>query len=151
MIGTLPGACYAGGMTSFLYSKGIRIFDYAKFAEPLRERMRDCAQAVNKAAGIEIEHVNKSHIRKEGLVAQVLAQRGDAPGLVSQPRVPVGTEQKVKGLNFFDPPEQRLLKVLRHGEFNIHGWRHQWPADKFYLLEKWSPIGSSRRQSVALC
>ena len=26
--GTLPGACYAGGMTSFLYAKGIRIFDY---------------------------------------------------------------------------------------------------------------------------
>jgi len=26
--GTLPGACYAGGMTSFLYSRGIRIFDY---------------------------------------------------------------------------------------------------------------------------
>jgi hypothetical protein len=25
--GTLPGACYAGGMTSFLYSRGIRIFD----------------------------------------------------------------------------------------------------------------------------
>ena len=28
-----------------------------------------------------------------------------------------------KGLNFFDPNEQRLLKVLQHGEFNIHGWR----------------------------
>ena len=37
--GTLPGACYAGGMTSFLYSRHIRIFDYPKFAEPLRERI----------------------------------------------------------------------------------------------------------------
>ena len=35
IIGTLPGACYAGGMTSFLFSKGIRIFDYAQFAELL--------------------------------------------------------------------------------------------------------------------
>ena len=26
--GTLPGVCYAQGMTSFLYAKGIRIFDY---------------------------------------------------------------------------------------------------------------------------
>ena len=33
--GTLPGACYAGGMTSFLYSRGIRIFDYARFAEQI--------------------------------------------------------------------------------------------------------------------
>lgn len=75
MIGTLFGACYAGGMSSFLYSKGIRIFDYAKFAEPWRERIRECAQEVGKAAGIEIEHVNKSHIRKEDLVARVSAQR----------------------------------------------------------------------------
>jgi len=80
--GTLPGACYAGGMTSFLHAQGIRIFDYAKFAEPLRERIRERAQDVCAAAGIQIEHVNKSHIRKEELVARVLKVRGDAPGLV---------------------------------------------------------------------
>ena len=33
VIGILPGACYAGGMTSLLYSRGIRIFGYARFAE----------------------------------------------------------------------------------------------------------------------
>ncbi|MEO8410800.1 MAG: hypothetical protein ABI478_09545 [Propionivibrio sp.] len=32
--GTLPGACYAEGMTSFLYAHEIRIFDYPRFAEP---------------------------------------------------------------------------------------------------------------------
>ena len=80
--GTLPGACYAGGMTSFLYSRGIRIFDYPRFAEPLRERIRERAQQVCQAAGVHIEHVNKAHIRKEELVARVLAERGDAPGLV---------------------------------------------------------------------
>jgi hypothetical protein len=80
--GTLPGACYAGGMTSFLFSRGIRIFDYARFAEPLRDRIRQRAQEVCEANGARIEHVNKSHIRKEDLVARVLAQRGDAPGLV---------------------------------------------------------------------
>ncbi len=80
--GTLPGACYAGGMTSFLYSQGIRIFDYAQFAEPLRERIRTRALEVCAAAGLEIAHVNKSHIRKEELVQRVLATRGDAPGLV---------------------------------------------------------------------
>ena len=69
--GTLPGACYAGGMTSFLYAKGIRIFDYPRFAEPLRDRIRERAQQVCEAAGIHIEHVNKSHIRKEDLVARL--------------------------------------------------------------------------------
>jgi len=80
--GTLPGACYAGGMTSFLFNKGIRIFDYAKFAEPLRERIRNCALEVSKCTGLEIEHVNTGHIRKEDLVAKVLQERGDGPGLV---------------------------------------------------------------------
>lgn len=37
--GTLPGACYAGGMTSYLYAHSIRIFDYPRFAEPLRDRI----------------------------------------------------------------------------------------------------------------
>jgi len=80
--GTLPSACYAGGMTSFLYSRGIRIFDYPRFAEPLRDRIRERAQQVCGANGVSIEHVSKSHIRKEDLVARVLATRGDAPGLV---------------------------------------------------------------------
>ncbi len=48
--GTLPGACYANGMTSFLYSRGIRIFDYAKHFEPLRERIR--ARAVKVCASV---------------------------------------------------------------------------------------------------
>ena len=38
--GTMPGACYAQGMTSFLYAKRIRIFDYPRFAEPLRDKIR---------------------------------------------------------------------------------------------------------------
>jgi hypothetical protein len=80
--GTLPGACYAAGMTSFLNAKGIRIFDYARFAEPLREGIRACAQALCAQAGIEIEHIAKSHIRKEAVVAKVLARRGAQPGLV---------------------------------------------------------------------
>src|SRR2546425_8545103 len=80
--GTLPGACYAQGMTSFLYAKGIRIFDYPRFAEPLRDRVRTNAQMLAEKHGATIEHISKSHIRKEDVVAQVLAQRGSHPGLV---------------------------------------------------------------------
>ena len=82
IVGTLPGACYAQGMTSFLYQKDIRIFDYPKFAEPLRNRIRDRGHEVCVEAGIQIEHVSRSDIRKEEWVARVLAARGEAPGLV---------------------------------------------------------------------
>ena len=80
--GTLPGACFAEGMTSFLYSRGIRIFDYPQFALPLRERIRANAQALAVEHGATIEHIAKAHIRKEDVVAKVLAKRGDEPGLV---------------------------------------------------------------------
>ena len=53
--GTLPGACYAGGMTSFLFSRGIRIFDYPRFAEPLRDRIRQRAQDVVEAVLVQTE------------------------------------------------------------------------------------------------
>ena len=66
--GTIPGACYADGMTSFLYSRGVHIFDNAQFAEPLRERIRSRAFELCEAGGLEIEHVSKSHVRKEELV-----------------------------------------------------------------------------------
>src|SRR5262244_4063796 len=80
--GTLPGACYAQGMTAFLSARQIRIFDYARFAEPLRDRVRQRAAELAGAAGLTIQHIAKNHIRKEDIVAKVLAARGDHPGMV---------------------------------------------------------------------
>jgi hypothetical protein len=80
--GSLYPFCYAQGMTHYLYQKGIRIFDYAKFAEPLRERIRENAEALAQAHGVKIEFVRKKDFRKEKRVQQVLKQRGDQPGLV---------------------------------------------------------------------
>jgi hypothetical protein len=80
--GTLPTVCYAEGMTRFLYAKGIRIFDYPGFAMELRERVRQAAARLAATAGVEIEHIAKSHIRKEAVVAKVLERHGDRPGLV---------------------------------------------------------------------
>jgi hypothetical protein len=44
IFGTLPKICYAEGMTSYLYAKQVRIFDYPKFAEPFRDRLRENAE-----------------------------------------------------------------------------------------------------------
>jgi hypothetical protein len=80
--GTLPGLCYAGGMTSYLYAHQIRIFDYPKFAEPLRNAIRDNAESLARQAGVEIEFLRKASIRKEARIKEVLDERGDHPGLV---------------------------------------------------------------------
>src|SRR6478672_4763574 len=80
--GTLPTVCYAAGMTKFLYAIGVRIFDYPQFASTLRDRVRERAASLAAQAGITIEHIAKSHIRKEAVVAEALKRRGEHPGLV---------------------------------------------------------------------
>src|SRR5437763_13206745 len=45
IFGTLPRICFAGGMTSFLFERKIRIFDHPKFAEPFRNRIRENAES----------------------------------------------------------------------------------------------------------
>jgi len=80
--GSLYPFCYAQGMTSYLYQQGIRIFDYAKFAEPLRERLRENAETLAQANGIKIEFVRKKDFRKETRIQQILKERGQQPGLV---------------------------------------------------------------------
>ena len=80
--GTLPEVCHSKGMTSYLYSKGVRIFDYPKFAEPFKNEIRTNAEQLAQDAGIEIEFVAKTHIRKEDLVKKVLDKRGTHTGLV---------------------------------------------------------------------
>jgi len=62
-------------MTSYLCAHGIRIFDYARFAEPLRNRIRDNAERLAKENGIEIEFIRKSTIRKEDRIKAILEQR----------------------------------------------------------------------------
>ncbi len=81
IMGTVPGICHAKGMTSFLYANGIRLFDYPKFAATLRDKVRDNAAKVAEAAGVSIEHITKSYIRKEDIVAKAIAKRGEHPGL----------------------------------------------------------------------
>jgi hypothetical protein len=80
--GTLPVVCYATGMTGYLNASGIRIFDYPDFATTLRDRVRERAASLAAEAGVLIEHIAKPHVRKEDVVARVLEQRGDHPGLV---------------------------------------------------------------------
>lgn len=40
IMGTLPGGCYADGMAAHLRAQNIRLFDYPRLAEPLRDEIR---------------------------------------------------------------------------------------------------------------
>jgi len=80
--GTLPGFNYADGMTSYLKVRGIRIFDYTKFAEPMRDRIRRNAEKLAEDNDLSIQFLRKSNVRKEDIVRKALDERGNEPGLV---------------------------------------------------------------------
>lgn len=82
ILGTLPSLGFAEGMTLYLMKHHIRIFDYARFAEPLRDAIRVNAEQMAQQQDVEIEFVRKTDVRKDKRIAEVLRRRGNHPGLV---------------------------------------------------------------------
>ncbi|MBK7234273.1 MAG: hypothetical protein IPI02_01085 [Sterolibacteriaceae bacterium] len=67
--GTLPGACFAEGMTSF----GLPWDPYLRLPAvraASAERVRHAAQALATEHGARIEHIAKAHVRKEDVGAR---------------------------------------------------------------------------------
>ncbi|MEO5353089.1 MAG: hypothetical protein H7835_07755, partial [Magnetococcus sp. XQGC-1] len=81
--GTFPQICHAKAMASHLTSEDVRLFDYPLWAEPLRELIRANAEKMAAAQGVTIEFISRSkEQRKENIIRDVLASRGEQPGLV---------------------------------------------------------------------
>lgn len=81
--GTLPELCHAEAMGGYLGSRGIRLFDYTRWAEPLREELRENAEHLATEAGLQIEFIrNHKALRKEARIKEILAERGEHAGPV---------------------------------------------------------------------
>lgn len=81
--GTLPDLCHAGAMAKYLGARAIRLFDYPRWAEPFRDEIRAHAERLAQEAGLPIEFIRRvKDFRKEKRIKQLLATRGDHPGLV---------------------------------------------------------------------
>ncbi|MXX89047.1 MAG: hypothetical protein F4213_10845 [Boseongicola sp. SB0677_bin_26] len=79
--GSLPDIGHARAMESRLRIHQVRLADYPRWAEPMREEIRDNAMKVAAEAGVQIEFIRRlKAFRKEDRVKRVLEERGDAPG-----------------------------------------------------------------------
>ena len=76
--GTLLDVAYPAAVQHRLNERDLRCFELGEFAEPLREAVRENAEAVAKEAGLEIEYLVSKGARKEERVAAALS-RGVAP------------------------------------------------------------------------
>src|SRR3954447_8751827 len=80
VFGTLPKICYAEGMTSNLYAKQVRIFDYPRFAEPFRDQLKQNAERLAEQNGLSVEFLRKWNVRQEDRVKEILARRDQHVG-----------------------------------------------------------------------
>jgi hypothetical protein len=81
--GGVRGFDYAKAMEGYLRAHEIRLFDFPKWAKPYRDAIRDNAERLARAAGIEVQFIRHHKQRKEDIVARILEKRGEAPGLVA--------------------------------------------------------------------
>lgn len=81
--GTLPDICHAGAFTRELNRRKVRIFDFTQFTQPLRDRVRENAEAIAATHGLTIEFIRRADaFRKEDRIQEILAKRGHHPGVV---------------------------------------------------------------------
>lgn len=72
-------------MAAYLGGNDVRLFDYPRWAEPLRDEIRAHAQRLAAEAGLRVEFlrvVQGAGCNNEDQIQHILAQSGDHPGLV---------------------------------------------------------------------
>src|SRR5438093_10547797 len=74
--GTLPEISHAHGMTAYLTNKEFRNFDYVKFAEPLKDLIKQNAEQINKSNKQQNEFVCNTSFHIEDLLNSQLIIRG---------------------------------------------------------------------------
>ncbi len=82
IMGSLTDICYGGGMAAHLTFHDVRLFDFPKWAEPLRNKIRVNAEALASKEGLEVDFIRRKNFRKETRIKEIIAERGDHPGLV---------------------------------------------------------------------
>ena len=80
--GSWPDIRYGDALRRLLRSQGVRLFDFPKWAEPFREAIRHNAERLAKDNGLEVEFVRQKGLRMADRVKEIVAERGDHPGLV---------------------------------------------------------------------
>ena len=81
--GTLVRVSHPAGLCQRLKELEVPLAQFAEFATALRDALEQHLRQLAKTEGVEIEYLRSARaLRKEDRVQQILAQRGDHPGLV---------------------------------------------------------------------
>ena len=73
--GNLVDIGHARAMAVTLSAQKIRLFDYPRWAEPLRDEVRNNAERLATESGLTIEYIQRKNFRKEERVREILHER----------------------------------------------------------------------------
>jgi len=80
--GTLRQLAHLSGMRSFLAYKRILLKDFTDYAQSVTARVREQSNEIAEAAGMSVNYLPSSQVRKEDLARNLQDQRGIESGLV---------------------------------------------------------------------
>jgi hypothetical protein len=80
--GSLTDICFPEGMAAHLSANHVRLFDFPRWAEPLRDELRLNTETLAAKEGLEIEFIRRKNFRKEERIKEIVSERGEHPGLV---------------------------------------------------------------------
>ncbi|HYC88594.1 MAG TPA: hypothetical protein VEO54_05240 [Thermoanaerobaculia bacterium] len=101
-------------MATLLDSRGIRLFDSTQFVQPFRDAIRGHAEKVAAEEGVTVEYIRKMKtFREEDRIQQILAERGDHPGLVHifSAMEPCSARPKPRFRNYAGRPKTAIRKL----------------------------------------
>lgn len=138
--GRLHDFSYTGAMENYLYRNEVKIFDYPRHWQSITARYKTHVEDLAKKAGVQIEYVSSYRVNKEALVREVLAKRGNAPGLVHIiSAVELGPQYKPH----YNKEKQQAELVYRQGKC-LHYYFYFIDEEIglcFIRVSTWSPFG----------
>ncbi|MCG6961999.1 MAG: MarR family transcriptional regulator, partial [Acidobacteria bacterium] len=80
--GTLTEICHSTAVAQYLLSRGRKILDLPRVFEPMKGEIVANANEIAAAHGLKIEYITRRSFRKDDRVREIVAERGEHPGLV---------------------------------------------------------------------
>jgi len=138
--GTLHPFCYKEGMTSFLKSRQIRIFDYKEFAKGLRDTIiKNKVEHRNGTFSAKVAHMKKGiyglsplqnilSLANRRYIEFISTIEDKSVGINNLNKISKNVKEKnrtYKGFNFFSDDDQQIFLTIARGEFNIRGFQNK--------------------------
>jgi hypothetical protein len=128
--GTLVDIAHARSATRWLNARHIMIFDFPTYAKLWRETIRENAERLAAEAGVEIEFIRRSTLRKEERVKAILRERKEQCTPREPPMSNQGRHRSAGAIRLRFRRAWRWIRRSAHGMCFRRWSRWRWPRGR---------------------